>query len=107
MSAEVYHKRSFRELMKDDRDWEGQHAMLQAQENAAWPKDYVHVATVKTGDRELAFQFTNSIERAWWENPQVIYNFEGEGCRSTSVGDVVSIEGKAFLCEGCGWSELE
>lgn len=50
---------------------------------------YRLVAEVATDDLDLAYQLTNSIDCSWWENPGVVQHFEGEGCRSTSVGDVL------------------
>jgi hypothetical protein len=105
----VFHKKSFRELMKNDRDFEGQMAMLKARENATWPKDYDHVATVDTEDKERAFELTNSIDKAWQFNSGVTCP-SGRwrvGYRSTSVGDVIVMpDGAALLCAGCGWDPL-
>ena len=43
---------------------------------------------------ELAFELTNSIDCAWWENDEVTPTFPDEdgGCRSTSVDDMVLID---------------
>ncbi len=109
MAVEVYHKKSFRELIKHPRDWEGQHAALDAQKNAQWPKDYDHVATVECNDLEVAFELTNSIEYGWWVNKGVTtHGNAGGGCRSTSVGDVVILDnGETWKCAGCGWDRIE
>jgi hypothetical protein len=54
-----------------------------------------HVANVKTNNLEEAFQRTNTIYHNWWEDE---VEFLGspqhgmEGCRSTSVGDVLQTE---------------
>ena len=46
--------------------------------------------TMSTSDKlEFAFMKTNSIEDAWYNNPEVTKMFDGKGCRSTSVGDMV------------------
>jgi len=51
---------------------------------------------------EMAFRDTNHIDRAWWDNPNVTRI--GPKARSTSVGDIVVVNGQAYLVEGCGWS---
>ena len=40
---------------------------------------------------EFAFMKTNSIDDAWWNNKEVTKMFGGDGCRSTSVGDMVFV----------------
>lgn len=109
MAVKVYQKKSFRELVKHDRDTIGIRAMFDAQENAQWPKDYVHVATVESDDREDAFVLTNSIDYGWWKNAGVTpHGDAAKGCRSTSVGDVVVLgNGEAWKCAGCGWDRIE
>ena len=107
MGADVYHKKSFEELLKHSRDTEGAVARLQAIENATWPQDYDFVATVDTDNLEVAFELTNSIDCAWWTNAKVISRFEDNGCRSTSVGDIVVLaDGRVLRCENSGWSAL-
>lgn len=64
---------------------------------------YVHVADVATDDLEVAFERTNSIDAAWWENEGVAKTFSGAGCRSTSVGDLAIHNGVTYRCEGVGW----
>lgn len=62
-------------------------------------RDYAHVANVYTSvikgdDLNVAYQLTNSIDTAWTDNTNEVA-FLGspdhgmEGCRSTSVGDVL------------------
>lgn len=58
-------------------------------------EDYAHVANVYAGDSlERAYQLTNSFETGWYENDHNVA-FLGspdhgmDGCRSTSVGDVL------------------
>lgn len=72
--------------------------------NLSFPADYELVAYVETDDKEKAFELTNHIHQEWWKN-------EGVKClkeaRSTSVGDVLEVNGKLLRCENCGWMELE
>ena len=66
---------------------------------------YDHVATVNTDELgaspapdhlELAWRLTNSVDHAWCQGNglRVVNRFEGNGCRSTSVGDVMVIAGQ-------------
>ena len=66
------------------------------------PEDYPEIGMLET-----AFERTNTIDHAWWENPEVTKLFKTLGCRSTSTGDVVILPGnRPFRVEGCGWSRL-
>ena len=40
---------------------------------------------------DQAFERTNTIDRPWWENEGVTKCFKDDGCRSTSVGDVMVV----------------
>ena len=53
-----------------------------------------------------AFMLTNSIEDAWWNNKNVTKLFDGDSCRSTSVGDMVLVGTMKYKCESSGWSEV-
>ena len=67
-----------------------------------FPSDYVLVAEVETNSKDVAFERTNSIDCAWFDNEGVIVH---EKARSTSMGDVVVLpNGEAHLCEMLGWS---
>ena len=56
---------------------------------------------------ELAFRLTNNIDCGWWENEEVTPMFpDKEGCRSTSVGDMVLIGTEKYVCEGTGWEKV-
>ena len=59
-----------------------------------------------TDKLELAFRLTNSIDDAWYNSKEVIKVFEGAGCRSTMVGDMVLIGTEKFKCEPNGWSKI-
>lgn len=68
---------------------------------------YVPVAEVSAESLDEVFTLTNSIESVWWENPRVKTLFKGEGCRSTSVGDiVVDVLGRGYFCARIGWEFL-
>ena len=55
---------------------------------------------------ETAFMKTNSITDAWWTNEGITKMFDGEGCRSTSVGDMVLIGKTKYKCDSIGWSKI-
>ena len=55
---------------------------------------------------ELAFRLTNSIEYAWWENEEVTPMFPEQGCRSTSVGDMVLVGTEKYVCVSIGWKKV-
>jgi len=52
------------------------------------------------------FRYTNSIDKEWWqENPigiEIDPCFNGEGCRSTSVGDVIIDNETGIIRSVCG-----
>ena len=55
---------------------------------------------------EFAFMKTNSIDDAWWNNEEIIKMFDGESCRSTSVGDMVLVGTTKYKCDPTGWTKL-
>ena len=55
---------------------------------------------------DKAFMLTNSINDAWWNNKDVEAMFPDEGCRSTSVGDQVLVDGKKWVYKASGWKVL-
>lgn len=72
---------------------------------AKWPEQYRLVAEVDADELGVAFERTNTIDRAWWEN-EGVRTLVGPA-RSTSVGDVaVLADGTAWRCEMCGWSQI-
>ena len=72
--------------------------------------DYKFVAdvTVPKNNNALnvAYELTNSIDDFWGNNPEV-FRAEAKGCRSTSVEDVIEVNGKYFLVAGFGFEELK
>ena len=63
--------------------------------------------TLSTTEKlERAFMLTNSIDDAWYKGKKITKMFEGEGCRSTMVGDMVLIGKEKFKVEPMGWSKV-
>jgi hypothetical protein len=63
--------------------------------------------TLSTTDKlERAFMLTNSIDDAWYKGKEITKMFEGVGCRSTMVGDMVLIGTEKFKVEPMGWSKV-
>ena len=63
--------------------------------------------TLSTTDKlERAFMLTNSIDDAWYKGKEITKMFEGVGCRSTMVGDMVLIGTEKFKVEPMGWSKI-
>jgi hypothetical protein len=63
--------------------------------------------TLSTTEKlERAFMLTNSVDDAWYTSEKVTKLFDGPGCRSTMVGDMVLIGTEKFKCEPNGWSKI-
>lgn len=67
---------------------------------------YTIVAEVNTDDLEDAYERTNTINRLWWFNTGVTKMFKGEGCRSTSMGDLMFRNGKTYVVAAFGFEEV-
>ena len=66
---------------------------------------FVHVdkGLLETQKCDKAFMLTNSIDDGWWNNDDVTPMFDGDGCRSTSVGDQVLVGNTKYECSPYGW----
>lgn len=77
---------------------------------------YEKVADVEVGTHvtdtiaalEFCFLFTNTAGRCWWENDHVTPTDAAKnGCRSTSVGDViVTPDGVHYIVAPCGFEKV-
>lgn len=55
-----------------------------------------------------AYFLTNSVERAWYENEDIMVDEKAqEGCRSTSIGDIIQILGETYMVAGTGFKYIE
>jgi hypothetical protein len=70
-----------------------------------FPAAYDLVAEVEAATPDEAFGHTNHIDSDWTRNPQV-KRLHVPQARSTSVGDVVELDGHCWRCEKVGWEEL-
>ncbi len=82
-----------------------------AQVKAAWEaNEYKAVAIVcdqHGDDLDTAFTLTNNIHEAWTANEGVITLGPKHRQRSTSVGDLMEIDGKFHVVAGVGFKELD
>lgn len=53
---------------------------------------------------EHVYEKTNSIDHHWSENPEVMTVIEN--CRSTSVGDIIALDGVKYMVASFGFSKL-
>lgn len=72
--------------------------------------EYSHVADIECGGLEDAHRLSNNINELWIKNEEVtsiseLIRFAG-GCRSTSVGDIISADGKLYVVSPFGFEEL-
>ena len=60
---------------------------------------------------ERAFMLTNTINKPWYVNTEITKLFRETFCRSTSVGDIVTVsrDGNvaAYKCDSDGWTETK
>jgi len=78
-------------------------------------RDFAHVANVYVEGLEQAYMLTNSIDKGWYENDKEVA-FLGspdhgmDGCRSTSVGDVLVREENGvyvtYVVDSCGFKKV-
>jgi hypothetical protein len=85
---------------------------------AAWKAGvYDHVASIDAeADRlELAYQLTNNVDTSWSETPDPrvtvraplpVYQGATYGLRSTSMGDILMVDGRRWLVVAFGFEEV-
>lgn len=55
-----------------------------------------------------SYRITNSVMEAWYSNEEANPTEEAaQGCRSTSVGDIIIVHGERYLVNGAGFICLE
>jgi hypothetical protein len=87
--------------------------MLKIARDAFKDNQYVRVADMEKEGQllellESAFTTTNSIDSLWYKNLNIdVEENAKKGCRSTSVGDIVQINGDSYLVCGAGWIHLD
>jgi len=56
----------------------------------------------------IAYKVTNTVVNAWYENPNLeVSDYAKNGCRSTSIGDIIQVNGVSYMVAECGFIELE
>ena len=91
---------AFTNWMQNMSEWDDQKT------HPVFPDDYIMVAIVEGDDPNTAYELTNHINNAWWENAGVTLIGKPEH-RSTSVGDVVVMsDGRTLRVESAGWKEI-
>jgi len=53
---------------------------------------FVRVAEIEDTTLDDAYILTNSIEYGWWKSDEVTPLFDGDGCKSTDIGDLMLVE---------------
>ncbi len=55
------------------------------------------------------YKLTNSIDTAWYDyrKSQPTKRVEKDGCRSTSVGDIIEIDNKQYIVDSFGFTYLK
>jgi hypothetical protein len=54
-----------------------------------------------------AYRLTNTIDQAWWKNPGVAMRGDRDGCRSTSVGDIIERDGNLYVVANFGFTQIK
>lgn len=68
--------------------------------------DFTKVAVltvVEHGALDIAYTRSNNIDSAWIEGSDVVERFVSGGCRSTSMGDMIEVDGKFSLVAAFGF----
>jgi len=72
---------------------------------------YKAVAKVQASDLDDAYRLTNTIDGPWWENRGVEFLGSAEhgmdGCRSTSIGDVLELDGRKYIVAPMGFTDFD
>ena len=77
---------------------------IQAEAAKLTEAELTKAAVVHTDSLEDAFRLTNNIDSAWTDNEGVSPTFQSR--RSTSVGDIMTKDGKRFMVASVGFVEL-
>lgn len=74
-----------------------------------WPNGYKHVADIfvnRSACLDDIFRLTNNIDNNWQDNKDKDIEWSMPGSRSTSVGDIIELDGKFFKVQYVGFEEL-
>lgn len=76
-----------------------------------FPRNHELVAVVSVASAGMeavddAYRLTNNIDESWLKNVEVEFKGTASGCRSTHIGDVLVLDGVAYVCAPFGWQEV-
>lgn len=99
------------ELRRDVSCYRGEKLTKIVQDNL---DKYVVVATIETDPAsetldalDLGHKLTNSVDMPWYKNEDIeVSDFAREGCRSTSIGDIITLNDIDYMVDGCGFIAL-
>jgi hypothetical protein len=103
MKARIYHHKT--PTFFQDSSEEG----LEATRNSLYSDEFTWVASVEIeeGDLEDAYMLTQNMTTGWFDKDTVVMrNSTLKGARSTSVGDVIAIDGEFHVVGGIGFFKL-
>jgi hypothetical protein len=107
MLVTVRHIQSTREMNSTFDD----NKRLEIAKDALRHNQYIRVAEFEADENEkplsLAYELTNSIDFPWYERTNINVSLHArEGCRSTSVGDIIQVQGRSYMVAGIGFIEI-
>lgn len=73
---------------------------------------YIKVASVNTNNLDLAYERTNSIDNAWYDNVdgETLIRETNDPCRSSMCGDILVVDGephRAWLVASIGFTAVD
>ena len=90
-----------------------EHVAFNAKVGESWSKEYNKVAKVlvdkslSTKEQlEKAYMLTQNIEDGWWNNELVTNISQQDALRSTSVEDIMYINGEKYMVDAVGFKKL-
>lgn len=104
MKADIFHKKN--PTFMQDVSEEG---LFETKRELTYTNDFVWVARVDIdrGDLEDAYRVTQNMTTGWFDKDTVVMrNNDFVGARSTSVGDVIAIDGDFHVVGGIGFFKL-
>ena len=107
MLVTVRHIQSTREMNSVTSD-EGRYEIAQ---EALRNNQYIRVAEFEADADEdvlnIAYEITNSITEPWYLSRVInVSEHAKNGCRSTSMGDIIQVNGTSYIVESIGFRKI-